>query len=444
MSTDRAIVVGAGAGGLVAAWELARAGVDVTVLEAWQRPGGLVGRAELAGLTLDVGAEGYSVRGGTVAQLLTDLDAAGLIVQPAPVGAWLQTSSGPHPLPKRLIFGLPGDPQAADVRAVVGEIPAEARGARAQGSFGELVRHSYGQRVLDDLVTPLVGGVYLAVPDDVALADLSPDLAEEVASGKTLRQAVEGRAATAPAGAVHGIRGGMHRLVDLLLADAEAAPGRFSLSVAEPVTGLARGASGWTVTTTRRTLTAPMVVLAVGLGAASRLLGGPEVPEASRIDVVTLVLDPSDLAERAPRGTGVLVGAGVPGVAAKAMTHSTAKWPWLRGLAGGRDVLRLSYGRSGQPPITSHLETLELEQVVRADAEALLGCALPGTQAVRRTGWYVQPPGRSAVATARQWLTGRREPGLALVGAGVAGVGLANVVGQARTETNRLLRSVDE
>ena len=54
--------------------------------------------------------------------------------------------------------------------------------------------------------------------------------------------------------------------------------------------------------------------------------------DPAALDVITLVLD-DDLTD-APRGTGVLVAANVPGVAAKAMTHSTAKWAWLRAAAG--------------------------------------------------------------------------------------------------------------
>ncbi|MFT4227006.1 NAD(P)-binding protein, partial [Micropruina sp.] len=193
----KAIVVGAGAGGLVAAWELARAGCAVTVFEAGERPGGLLDRVVVDDLALDVGAEGYSVRGGAVAQLLADLGAADRIAQPAPGGAWLQTASGAHPIPKRLVFGIPADPGAGDVQAVVGEVPA-ARAA--SGSLAEVVRAGYGQRVLDDLVTPLVGGVYSTAPDQVRVADLAPGLAAELDAGTPLRAAVTQAADAVPAG----------------------------------------------------------------------------------------------------------------------------------------------------------------------------------------------------------------------------------------------------
>ena len=51
-----ALVVGGGISGLLAARELAQAGVAVTLLEATDSWGGCVGRHEVAGLALDSGA----------------------------------------------------------------------------------------------------------------------------------------------------------------------------------------------------------------------------------------------------------------------------------------------------------------------------------------------------------------------------------------------------
>jgi 1-hydroxycarotenoid 3,4-desaturase len=51
----RAVVVGAGVGGLVAAALLARRGLDVTVFEAADGPGGKAGRATVDGVTFDTG-----------------------------------------------------------------------------------------------------------------------------------------------------------------------------------------------------------------------------------------------------------------------------------------------------------------------------------------------------------------------------------------------------
>ena len=438
-----AIVVGAGAGGLAAAWQLARSGRRVLVLESAARPGGLLGRVELDGLALDTGAEGFSVRGGAVAQLLADLGAAERIVQPEPVGAWLQTSTGALRIPQRLYFGLPADPEAADVRAVVGEVPPPA--VPPPGStMADLTRAGYGQRVLDDLVTPLVGGVYSTSPNDIRLADLAPTTAAQVEADTPLREAVRQAVDTVPpGGAVNGIGGGMHRLVDLLLAADERGSGSIELRCGQPVSAVELHGSRWRVTTPSGVETAELLVLAVPLDIATRLLGGPPPSgQPTLLNVITLVLDETDLAD-APRGTGVLVGANVPGVAAKALTHSTAKWAWLRAACGAREVLRLSYGRRGQLPITAELASDDLRRLVVADASALLGRPVGGPVALVRTEWRILPVGTPGVVAAREWLTGQRSDHLALVGAGVAGVGLAAVVPQARAEIERVTTTRD-
>ncbi len=97
--------------------------------------------------------------------------------------------------------------------------------------------------------------------------------------------------------------------------------------------------------------------------------------------------------------------------------------------------------------MTAGLGVDELAARVRADASVLLGRELPDPVAVRRTSWSILPPGTPGLVDAREWLTGQGTAGLALVGAGIAGVGLASVVPQARAEIARVMqstRSVDD
>jgi oxygen-dependent protoporphyrinogen oxidase len=66
-------VIGGGAAGLGAAREIARPGFDVTVLESRSELGGSVARHEVAGITLDAGAESFATRGDHVAKLIDEL-----------------------------------------------------------------------------------------------------------------------------------------------------------------------------------------------------------------------------------------------------------------------------------------------------------------------------------------------------------------------------------
>src|SRR5699024_8852284 len=89
------------------------------------------------------------------------------------------------------------------------------------------------------------------------------------------------------------------------------------------------------------------------------------------VTIVTLVVR-SDALDAAPRGTGVLT---VPGShRAKALTHTTAKWPWVADEAGaGVHAVRVSFGSADGAPATDGLSGAEAAVLALEEASALLG-----------------------------------------------------------------------
>lgn len=393
-------VVGGGVAGLVVARRLAASGAAVTLFEASDRLGGTVARHEVGGIGLDAAAESFAVRGGTVEALLAELGLQGDIVAPAPGPAWLQPVTGePVPLPATALLGIPSHPLARDVVRVVGLEAAEHAvelDARPVGevpaTLGALVRERMGDGVLDRLVAPVVHGVHSQHPDDLPVARAHPGLAQAVVEAGSLSGAVARlRAAAPPGAAVAGLRGGINRIVPALAADLERHGGDIRLGerVDDPAA-----------------LPGRVVIAAPDLAAPA--------PAGRRIDLVTLVVEQDDL-DAAPRGTGLLVAAGAP-VGARALTHATAKWAWLRKAAAGRHVLRLSYDVTPADPVAS----------ARADAEVLLGVPLPVVVDAAHVSW-VRPAAVDAPA------------GVPLVGETVAGSGLAGIIAQAERTAAELL-----
>jgi oxygen-dependent protoporphyrinogen oxidase len=356
------LVVGGGVAGLVFARRAALAGLRVRLFEAAPVFGGQVARQDVAGVALDAGAESFATRGGdgpgTVMGLLGELGLAGEIVAPATGSpAWVQEDDDrAFPLPAAGLLGIPtildesllpalGDAGLARARQDA-DLPPD-HGAESE-TLGALVRARMGDRVVDALVAPVVRGVHSTTPDALALGTASPRLRAEFLRTGSLAAAVAAIRSTSPAGSqVAGVRGGVFRLVDALAADAAA-----------------HGAD----------LTAGARVTAVtddGIEVGGRRLRGipilaraqrPPDP-ARRITVVTLVVAAPGWRD-APRGTGVLVGLGARGVRARALTHLTAKWPWVREAMGDREAVRLSYDGSAAPDAAA--------AAVR-DAETLLG-----------------------------------------------------------------------
>ncbi|MCJ1708330.1 NAD(P)/FAD-dependent oxidoreductase [Microbacterium sp. VKM Ac-2923] len=476
----RVIVIGGGVSGLVAARECAKVGLQVTVLEASGGFGGVLRSAEVGGVTLDVGAESYATRGGVVRDLLIELDLGDQIVSPNPAGAWVAgvPGVGAAPLPKGGVLGIPDNPFAPDVRRIIGWAGAwrayvdRVRPPLTIGhahSLGRLVRSRLGSRVLDRLVAPVTSGVYSARPDDIDVDLAAPGLNAALTRTGSLTGAVAelrarrsgARAADAPAsdvpvpagkgpapgGAVEGIAGGMSRLVDALVADLR--ENFVDLRTGVSAESLSHTDGVWSVTTSvdDEPLAARAVIVALPEGPARALLApvvpGLEIadPIAPIVEVVTLVVNAPAL-DLAPRGTGVLT---VPGShTAKALTHSSAKWDWVRDATEpGVHVVRVSFGAQGEEPATAALDDDAAARLALSEAAALLGVELSASAliAAHRSRYVQSQPaaaiGRAAVTAAARGAI-RAVSGLGAMGAWISGTGLAQVIPDARDEADRV------
>jgi oxygen-dependent protoporphyrinogen oxidase len=410
------VIVGGGIAGLVLARRLILGGRSVIVLESSDHLGGTVARHTVGGIELDAGAESFATRGNTVRDLAIALKLDDDIVEPNPQGAWLQTVAGKaHPLPKNSLLGIPGSPLAGDVAAIIGWraalraysegfLPGNV-GSKAQ-FLGELVRARMGPVVLDQLVRPIARGVHSTDADELPIDQVAPGLRGAIArNGSLARAVIELRASSERAGsAVAGIRGGIFRLVDRLAADLD----RFGVEVrlGERVTDVGQRFAR----TSHGAVSGTVVVAASGVATSAAA--------PTRVVLATLVVD-QPLLDVAPRGTGLLVAAGAPGIAAKALTNSTAKWEWLAEAAAGKHVLRLSY--DGEPR--------NLAEIARMDAATLLGVALPPSAVLdfAKVAWY-RPVRVNATTHA-----------VPLVGESIAGTGLASVVARSQALAEDLL-----
>ena len=544
-----ALVIGGGIAGLTAAWDLVRAGLRPLLIEARGYTGGLVAAGPIAGVRMDLGAEGFVVRGQAATSMLAELGLRTaaphgrprLFLPPLAPGDGKEPSGWAlHRFPDDAYLGIPADPLASDVVAIIGEAAARraAQDADLPGSVGtgpedpadlaSFVTARMGAGVLERLVRPIVAGIHSADPADLAADVVMPGLRRVTAELGSLSAAVAAvlerrRARQDGAGGRSvdaAVEGGLFRLTDALREAIEAGGGsvrtRTGAQWLRPGGGQdcagGQAPAAWRVgiAPTRRgptpsdepvpdgaqeVVTTDRVIVACSAGAALRLLRGiPNLP-ASATELTVPVGAPIarfTLVARAPElsgepvGSGLLVapagvaepgevaglaaassaGAGASGlvsdgtdpggpvsladcpVRAKALSHLSAKWPWvgaeLRALHGP-DVhaLRLSYGRPGQPRPQVDLQ-VALDDVaaltgVRIEPEAVIDHML-----VRWDGTL--PPVTPAYRERTRRLEEQLAPvtGLEVTGAWVAGTGIAAVVGHARAAAGRLVDSPDE
>ena len=457
-----AVIVGGGIAGLVAARDLRQSGHEVTVLEAGNSFGGCLRTTEVAGLTVDAGAESFALRQGTVASYLDELDLSPRIAKTSGKPAWMiqdgQDGILAHPMPATALMGIPADVRSDEVRNIIGRAatvraaadlitPMNKKWATEKLSVAEVVRTRMGQAVLDQLVAPVVNGVYSTDPAKISIDAAAPGLRQAMQETGSLAKAVAALQASAPAGSrVGGLDGGMYTMVQALVHQLE--EDGAALVRNSPVTAISYDAQAqvpYALSSLGQEIRADRVVIATPAAGALELLN-PLLADKARISsdnapnaiaLAILVVDKPEL-DDAPRGSGVLVSKQAP-LAAKALTHSTAKWPWLADEAGpGTHVLRLSFGRIGeQDPVVDSGDDQQLIELAIKDASKILGVQLHRDDvlgsAVSRFSDMVPLQGEAAMERRKQ-LEQALAPfdGLDVVGAWISGTGLARVIGQAR------------
>lgn len=464
-----AIVVGGGISGLLAARELAESGVRVSLLEQQDHLGGAVSAHEVGGLLLDSGAESYATRTPSVTELVQELGLEEHMITPNPNGSWLYLPSGARKTPSTGIMGIPGNLDDKTLTGVLGKagarrakldkvLPASV-GAKAK-TLGELVRARMGKKVLDNLVAPVVSGVYSAHPDQLDVEATIPGLREGLKKYGSLAAASAALRAQAPAGSqVASLAGGLNQLSEKLIEDLYAKGARIITGFdviaidRDTITGewfvIQRHTADGEIQATVR---GDYLVLATDGPTTARLLGShmktslPTIEPGPEVALVTLVLEHPSLNAH-PRGTGLLVSEKVANVRAKALTHATAKWPWLAQAAGkNKHVVRLSYGRGGENANISDVALADEQLITLAlhDASKLLDVPITSHNLVdadvvrwRSVLPHTAPGHADRVCTFRERVS---ELGtVCTVGSWAAGSGLAATVRDTRKQVAEFL-----
>ena len=473
-SGRRVVVVGGGIAGLAAAFCLRDAAVDgqavrVTVLEGSPRLGGKLSASEVAGVSMDEGAEALLARRPEGTELITASGAAaggGQLVPAGTTSSAIWTRGAMRPLPRRQFMGVPADiGELAATGLISAAGIARARDARRveHGGDASVTRYiggALGAEVVDRRVDPLLGGVYAGRSEDLsfeatlaplaAAARMHPDLAEAAAS---LLPAPPADPGARPAPVFVTLTSGLGSL-PAAVARASGAEIRTGAMVRE----LARTAAGWRLTigsaASPEYLDADAVILACPATPAARLLA-PAAPAASQalgeipyasMAIITLAYKALGMfsgQDPAAGRSGYLVPA-VDGKAVKAATFSTVKWPHLAQAAADAGnavhIIRCSVGRIGEEAL---LQRDDEDLAALAAAELAEATGITGSPVESRvTRWGGGLPQYNVghldrVARIRAAVAG--QPGLAVAGAAYDGVGIPACIATARAAADQVL-----
>ncbi len=191
------VVIGAGICGLSCAYRLQQLGAHVTLLEAGESVGGVIGTVERDGFLFESGPQSFQ---GT--ELLIDL------IRELGIEGELQRAD-PRATRYVLLHGrlqaVPMSPQAMVTSSLLGvgsrwkilsEPFRKTRPPEAEESVASFARRKFGNEILEYLVAPFVSGVFAGDPEKLSLRAAFPSLDEwEREYGSVLRGASKSRRA---------------------------------------------------------------------------------------------------------------------------------------------------------------------------------------------------------------------------------------------------------
>lgn len=446
MSLD-ALVVGGGIAGLAAAYELRRRGLDVQLLEAAPRLGGVIVTERRDGWVIDGGPDALLVHKPAAVDLCRELGLGDRLVPTLqPRTAYVLREGRLCPLAEGSFLGFPVSFTALAASPLF-SWPAKVRmaceigvprGGADDESIAGFVRRRFGAEAADYLAEPLLAGIHAGDAERLSLGALFPQLRDaERRAGSVLRSLRALRVRPSPRGAFVSLAGGVGELVDALAA----ALGPASARVSTRATGIRRGRL-FSIETDAGPLTSRALLLGVPAWAAAALLRAVDAPLADLCASVPYASTATvafgyrrDQIRHPLKGTGFVVPR-VEQHPILAATWVTSKWPGrapdgcglLRAfLGGGRDPQRLE--DSDDTLIALAREALA--DILDIDGDPLLTRLF---RFPRQSPQYEVGHGRRLAAIEER---AARVPGLFLTGSGYRAIGIPDCIADGRAAAAR-------
>jgi oxygen-dependent protoporphyrinogen oxidase len=425
------------------------------LLEGSDRLGGALRSDDLAGRTVDMGADGFLGRRPEAVELCREVGLEDALVPIAARGASVWARGRLRVLPEGHAMGIPTRFWPTVRAGVLGPLGTlglardallprpDMRGPIGDRAVGPLVARKQGHRVVDTLAEPLIGGIHAGAVDDMSAAAVFPPLLAAAQRRGSLMRALRSELPPPdPEGPplFWALRGGMTGLVQALATALEQRGVELSLS--SPVERLERVGAEWSVAggSPQR---ADAVVLAVPAPTAATLLRPHDDEAAALLDSidyasVTLVTfrAPTGCVPPDLYGTGFLVprrGAAKSGEhwAVTAWTYLDRKWPHLA--RDGEVLLRASLGRIDDPRAEEWTDA-ECAQRAWDELGSMLGVTGQPSESVvvRHRQSFPQYRVHHLLRTAGIEAAVARLGGVAVAGAAYRGVGVPACIASGR------------
>lgn len=464
----KVVIVGGGITGLSAAFYMQKEArekglpLDVLLVEASNRLGGKIQTVRRDGFIIERGPDSFLIRKKSIGILAEELGIEDELVRNATGQAYIFLNGQLHPIPGGSIMGIPTEigpflktglfSLSGKLRAA-GDFVLPRTHIDGDQSLGQFFRRRLGGEIVENLIEPLLSGVYAGDIDHMSLQSTYPQFSEVE---KNHRSLILGMKKTAPKkvaptngsstkkeGAFHTFRNGLVTLVDAI--EQKLDPGTVLKGVR--VESIERiGEKNLLGLNNGQKIEADAVIMTTGHAMASNLfaphdllqdLGG--IPSTS---VATVALAfPEESIVQDKEGTGFLVArSGDYSITACTWTHR--KWP--TSTPEGKVLIRAFVGRVGDEAIVDLPDT-EIEKIVLNDLSSIIDIkGKPDFTVITR--WKEDRP-QYRVGHKKRIESARNElavefPQVKLAGASYAGVGLPDCVDQGKAAVAEVIKDL--
>lgn len=460
----KTVIIGGGLTGLSAAFYLEKEAreqgvpMSIDLIESSPRLGGKIQTVKKDGYVIERGPDSFLERKASGPQLLKDLGLEDRAVNNAVGRSYVLVKDQLHPIPAGAVMGIPTRISpfvssglfsiAGKIRAA-GDFILPAGEKKDDQSLGEFFRRRLGNEVVENLIEPLLSGIYGGDIDQLSLMTTFPQFYKVEQEHRSL---ILGMKKTTPANTQKHLperKKGIFQTLDSGLESIVTAfEEKFEQTVihkGNKVQNVQRQDDGkYSVELSNgEILAADAVILAVPHGAAASLIKDEpalayfkKMPATS---VATVALTfPKDAVELDKEGTGFVISRNGD-YSITACTWTNKKWP--HAAPPDKTVLRAFVGKPGHEAIVDQSDE-EMIKVVMEDLRKIMSIKCePELTFVTR--WKQAMPqynvGHKKKIIDMKEAMKKNYPGLSLAGASYEGVGLPDCIDQGKQAVQEVL-----
>lgn len=464
----KVVIVGGGITGLAAAFYMQKEArekglpLDVLLVEATNRLGGKIQTIRRSGFIIERGPDSFLIRKKSFGILAEDLGIEKELVRNSTGQAYILLNKALHPIPPGSVMGIPtqlGPFVSSGLFTLGGKLRAAGdlflprSGIEGDQSLGGFFRRRFGSEVVENLIEPLLSGIYAGDLDKLSLESTFPQFKEVEEEDRSL---ILGMKKTTPKkvpqkegygakreGVFHTFRNGLETVVEAIEEQLE----KDSVMKNVRVDQIDKAGDKTVLTLNNgQTIEADAVIMTTAHEVARKLFKPhglltelQDMPSTTVATVAMAFSEESIVQDR--EGTGFLVSRNSD-YAITACTWTHRKWPLTT--PDGKVLIRSYVGRSGDESIVS-LSDSDIEQIVLTDLRKVMEIKEdPEFTIVSR--WKEGMP---------QYVVGHRErleaarveiakqfPNVKLAGASYEGVGLPDCINQGKAAMEEVLEAL--